>query len=79
MTRAKAAALGLKHFFSGEPCKFGHIDERWVCNNECRECNRRRSKNYQIANREIKKEKNLRQYRAIRGAILALRELGYPI
>lgn len=38
-TRAEAIQLGLKRFFTGEPCrKAGHIAERYTSNNACLEC-----------------------------------------
>ena len=27
---AEAKALGLKRYFTGKPCKHGHVAERWV-------------------------------------------------
>lgn len=35
-----ARAKGLKRYFSGEPCKRGHVAERQASNNECVECRR---------------------------------------
>lgn len=45
--RAEARALGAAHYFTGEPCKFGHVAKRIVRNGSCYECfriadNRRR-------------------------------------
>ena len=45
-----ALALGKTRFFTGEPCKYGHIDERIVSNGRCIVCSResdrrRRAKN----------------------------------
>lgn len=36
--RADAKALGLKRYFTGKPCKHGHIAERFV-SGPCVECN----------------------------------------
>jgi 5-methylcytosine-specific restriction endonuclease McrA len=38
ITRDDARALGIARCFTGEPCKHGHIDERYVCNNRCVAC-----------------------------------------
>ena len=38
ITRAAAKALGLKKFFTGKPCKRGHVDERYVSNKGCVTC-----------------------------------------
>ena len=40
ITRKEAKALGLKNYFTGEPCKHGHIATRRVCNGACNECRR---------------------------------------
>lgn len=36
--REQAKSLGLKHFFTGEPCKKGHLKNRLVSNSTCVEC-----------------------------------------
>jgi hypothetical protein len=36
----QAIAQGKKWYFTGRPCKYGHIEERLVKNGKCRECNR---------------------------------------
>jgi hypothetical protein len=38
ITRDEAIALGLRMYFDGQPCKHGHIVERYVNGNECLEC-----------------------------------------
>lgn len=37
--RADAMALGLTHYFTGKPCKWMHVDKRFVSNSGCRSCN----------------------------------------
>jgi flagellum-specific peptidoglycan hydrolase FlgJ len=44
ITRAEATEKGLTRFFTGVPCKHGHISERSTINGCCCECNRIRSK-----------------------------------
>jgi hypothetical protein len=36
--REVAKAAGLKKFFTGVPCRNGHIAERWVLNRQCIKC-----------------------------------------
>lgn len=38
--REQATSLGLKRFFTGNPCKNGHISERFTKDGKCVECNR---------------------------------------
>ena len=42
ISRETAARLGLKRFFTGVPCRNGHICERLVNGKECVECHRLR-------------------------------------
>jgi hypothetical protein len=52
ISRAGARALGLKRYFTGKPCKHGHVAERWVGNSECMECNRASALEWRVANPE---------------------------
>lgn len=38
ITRTEAQAQGLKRYFTGKPCKHGHVAERLASNNRCCEC-----------------------------------------
>lgn len=38
-TRDEAAMRGLSRFWTGRPCKFGHVAERYVSNRQCVQCN----------------------------------------
>lgn len=40
ISRSEAKELGLKKYFTGTPCKNGHLSERRVCNCICLECKR---------------------------------------
>jgi hypothetical protein len=51
-SRKQALALGLKHYFTGEPCKHGHIAKRYVSSAECSECSRIQTAKWDAANRE---------------------------
>jgi len=43
MTRAEAIAFGSRRYFTGKPCKHGHIAERHVATRNCIICQRRRT------------------------------------
>jgi hypothetical protein len=49
----EAKALGLKRYFTGKPCKHGHICERTVINRHCKECLRWHQRRWETAHREI--------------------------
>jgi hypothetical protein len=38
ISRKEAARQGLRYFFTGIPCRHGHIAERYVSQCSCREC-----------------------------------------
>lgn len=41
ITRAEAKAKGLKRYFTGKPCKHGHVEERMLANGNCIICDAR--------------------------------------
>lgn len=43
ISREKAAEQKLTHFFTGTPCKYGHIAPRFVSTGGCSECNAARA------------------------------------
>jgi hypothetical protein len=53
----EAKALGLKHYFTGEPCRRGHIAERYVSSDRCLECFREYQQEYRPAHRAANLEK----------------------
>lgn len=46
ITRAEAKACGAVSYFTGNPCKYGHVAERRVVNHECRECARIKTREF---------------------------------
>jgi len=52
ITKQEAIEQGLKHYFTGKPCKFGHIEKRNVANNSCRNCSSIKHKIWADANKE---------------------------
>src|SRR6516164_6841786 len=66
--RDEARALGLKRFFTGKPCKHGHVAERGVSNPGCMECSRGRRREGRAANLEKAKERERESARKHRAA-----------
>lgn len=62
ISRDDARARGMKFFFTGEPCKHGHISVRKVINGGCLECVRSKSREWYYLNTERAKE-NVNKYR----------------
>jgi hypothetical protein len=48
ISRAEAKAKGLKRYFTGKPCKHGHVAERVVFNATCVDCERAFLKKYRL-------------------------------
>lgn len=61
ISRDQARNLGLRHFFTGEPCYRGHTDRRFVSTGRCTTCNRDDGKRWQQQNQDHKREYD-RQY-----------------
>lgn len=64
ITRAEALAQGLTHYFTGKPCKRGHVDRRFTRNLTCMSCDRekQRDRQWHVANRERHRELNRESY-----------------
>src|SRR5690554_3380578 len=52
ISRKCARELGLSRYYTGKPCKHGHVSERLVINGSCCECSRLKSKRDYHDNRE---------------------------
>lgn len=50
--RSIAKERGLKRFYTGEPCKFGHLSERVTSSSTCLVCDAERKKEYRAKNPE---------------------------
>ncbi len=61
-TRAEAKQTGATHYFTGKPCKHGHIAERSTSDAVCQECNRERSREFARNNPELKRQKDREYY-----------------
>lgn len=49
---SEAKAKGLKRYFTGKPCKRGHIAEREISSCGCLECRNENARKYKAGNRE---------------------------
>lgn len=53
VTREEARQKGAKRFFTGKPCKRGHLSERWVIGHgQCIQCGRDNTKAWEKSNPE---------------------------
>jgi hypothetical protein len=52
ITRQEAIKQGLKHYFTGEPCKYGHVAQRQISNRGCQTCRYAERINYYRENPE---------------------------
>ena len=67
VSRLDAKALGLNRYFTGVPCKYGHVVERWSSSCECVRCNKLRNYHrYHADDGKPREERNAREreYRA---------------
>lgn len=55
ISREEASSAGLKRYFTGRPCKHGHLSERLVCNHGCLECDKMRMACWRAGNPEQSK------------------------
>ena len=55
-TRKEAIEAQESYFFTGVPCKYGHISKRLTVNNNCYECIKIRSREYQAKGRAALKQ-----------------------
>lgn len=63
ISKVEAKEQGLDLFFTGKPCKYGHIAERRTRNSDCLQCARERAAKYALDNKEQLLEKAAK-YRA---------------
>ena len=63
IARKEALAKGLKGFFTGKPCKRGHMVERRVDTGDCAGCVNQRSRKWRVANLDAELARS-RKYRS---------------
>lgn len=64
ITREEAKTKGLKRFFTGVACPYGHVAERFVSSGRCHECHRQRKMHLRIEQPEKYSEIGKRRYAA---------------
>lgn len=62
ITRFDAKQLGLAKYYTGSPCKRGHLAERSTSNGKCCQCHREDRKDYYGKNREAETAKMASYY-----------------
>ena len=62
ITRAEAKAQGLTHYYTGEHCKRGHIQQRYTSTGVCVECGREKQREHYYSEEGQKKNKARRAY-----------------
>jgi hypothetical protein len=79
--RDRAVFEGRRTYFTGKPCKHGHVADRLVRNSECVVCKRSTFLNYQKTSRHLDKAKQYYKNweKRARAALRALKELGIEI
>lgn len=60
--KSAAIELGLKKYFTGRPCKHGHVCERWTYNSSCVECCNSNARNWAKVNND-RVARNARSWR----------------
>jgi len=71
ISRADAVTIGQRWYFTGEPCKNGHVAKRNCSNHDCRGCTNQRTRGYRKSDPNLnrsrekrRREKNPDEYRA---------------
>jgi hypothetical protein len=62
ISRSEAKQQNLKHYFTGKPCKYGHVAERKVANSNCSVCNKDIVSRFYVNNRDKVKNKSKEYY-----------------
>lgn len=62
ISRRDAKNLGLKFYYTGKPCKYGHITERFVSSETCQQCSSERSAHKHAANRDVNIKRSRDRY-----------------
>ena len=62
VSRKEAMEAGLERYFTGKPCKSGHIAERYVNDGHCLCCNAEKNKKYRQDNKEKVAEQKKKYY-----------------
>jgi len=72
VSRKEAISRGLKHYFTGQPCKHGHVSDRFVASKKCRRCGIEQNAEWMRNNPEqwkaISRNSKRRTYNTVRNA-----------
>lgn len=71
ISRSDAKATGLKSYFTGVPCKHGHMAPRLVSSKTCRECELQKTSEWRIKNKCHLKDYASRKYEENKPEFLA--------
>jgi hypothetical protein len=66
-----AVAANASRYFTGKPCRHGHVAPRYTCNRVCLECNAEQSLKWAQGNIDAKRASS-RRYQATRRSKAAL-------
>lgn len=77
-TRKKAIEQGDSHYFTGKPCKYGHVVKRAAKSGACTECMRLQAADYRIRNVEVLVERRAKAYAADPAKYAARWQHHYP-
>lgn len=61
-TPSEAKRLGYRHYFTGKPCKHGHVDIRFTSTQKCFTCSRRHCRRQYWSHPEYHRERVVKQY-----------------
>ena len=74
VTRSEAKALGAPQYFTGKPCKQGHLAPKFTCSGSCTECLAARRREYMREwsekNPEVKKQRAAEWYQKNREEVI---------
>ncbi len=63
ISKPEAIAQGLDYYFTGKPCKNGHLSRRLVSNRNCEQCLKSYNKSYYLKNAETYKARDAEYYK----------------
>jgi hypothetical protein len=65
ISRESAKSLGLKRYFTGKPCKYGHMSERLVSDKKCVTCKKVHLADWKSRNKDHIQNYNAEKYRGM--------------
>lgn len=74
ITRKQALATKCKFYFTGKPCRKGHVSERWTSCGQCVECRKEYDQTHADEQRKIKRSWKLRNIEKVRESERNLRK-----